>query len=160
MSDGAREFPLPKHWKKACQGRYLGEWNLFDDAKGRHIVVALTIDDMPRGVKYEEVTSERGKEPCLVLRFRGKKLPFIVKSINGKILASQFGSLDPRAWAGKTFKLGTEQKKVKGVMAHVLRVMGTSARGEELKEQLAEPEPEDTFEPAETPDREPGSDDV
>ena len=155
MNDQAREFPLPKHWKKACQGKYLGEWNLFDDAKGRHIVVSLTIDDMPRGVKYEEVKSERGSEPCLVLRFKGKKLPFIVKSINGKILAGQFGSPDPHTWAGKTFKLGTEHKKVKGVMAHVLRVVGASARGEELKDVLAEPEP-DEFEA----EREPGSDDV
>ena len=154
MNDAARQFPLPKHWKKACQGKYLGEWNLYDDAKGKHIVVTVTIDDMPRGVKYEEVTSERGKEPCLVLRFKGKDLPFIVKSINGKILATQFGSLDPSTWAGKSFKLGVEYKKVKRDMAHVLRVMGASARGEELREMLAKPEPEETAPTG----REPGDD--
>ena len=138
MSDSARTFPLPKHWRKINQGKYLGEWNLFNDATGRHVVVDVTIAD----VTHEEVIGEGGrKDKCLVLRFtrtfEGQNLPFIVTTKNGKMLASQFGSLDPSTWRGKSFKLGVELTKTRNGMAHVMRVQAASARTQELKAMLA-----------------------
>lgn len=152
MIENPRTFPLPKHWRQSFDGNYLGEWNLYDGDKGRHKIVSLKIEK----VTNEEVVSVGGKrDKALVLRFVGKRLPMIVTVTNGKILASQFGTLDPSRWVGREFKLGTEQKKVKGVMAHVLRVVAPSSRSEELKEELApSPEP-DTFDDAE---RQPGDD--
>jgi hypothetical protein len=158
MIDNPKRFDLPKHWRKAFEGNYLGSWNLYNDVTKKHVVVTLKIDRMPRGVSYEEVTGQQGKKSaCLVLRFEGKKLPFIVSVPNGRILAAQFGTEDPSAWAGKEFKLGTEHKKVKGEMTHVLRVMGTSARGEELKEMMVSGD-ETAPSVGESNEREPGDD--
>jgi hypothetical protein len=146
------DIPLPHHWRKMFDSKYLGEWNLYDDVKKKHIIVELTIES----VAIQEVIGEGGKKTmCPILRFVGKRTPMILSVPNGRILRAQIGD-DPHSWKGKKFKLGTEQKKVKGIMCHVLRVVAPSARGEDLKEMMAPaPEPENFDGVPEDPDEGP-----
>lgn len=82
------------HWKKVVKkdSPYLGEW----DVEGK-TPLELTIES----VQDEAVKSERGKETCLTVAFKGAGKRMILNNTNALIAEKRLGTADYTAWAGK-----------------------------------------------------------
>jgi hypothetical protein len=145
---------LTQHWRKLYENKYMGAWNLFDDAKHKFRTATVVIES----ARIENVVGEKGrKSDCLVLRFRGKQTPMILSRKNGNVISSMHGKT-PSEWIGKTITLWVEENvRVRGDVGDVLRVRNDKA-GAGLKAQLEEaPQAPELFgSDEEEPAREPG----
>lgn len=107
--------PLPNHWKKVFNYKYLGSWDIED---GKDLV--LTIKSMA----VESVTNPQGvASDCLVAHFVENKKPMILNKVNNKMMQKLYRTPNPNLWIGKRMQVFVkEDVSAFGSLVDALRI--------------------------------------
>ena len=107
------------HFQKLFDNRFIGAWDLQDDeGKPRETTVEIA------NVTIETLETERGKEQCPVLWFKGKDKGMVLNRTNGRRIAALYGSNTDK-WKGKRVRLYADTVKAFGEMVDCVRVRKT-----------------------------------
>ncbi len=140
---------------KMYENKFLGAWDLID-AKGRYREIHFTIDRVER----QQLTREGGDKeakPVVYLKLDGKpfRVPFVMSKRNIKSFRMTLGADED--WEGKPITIFVEDRKNFGVMSPTLSVRSKSARGEDMKRQMAS-QPGPSPDVSKAGERQPGED--
>lgn len=104
-------------YRTMFEGKYLGAWNLIDDAGNRRDII-VTIEK----VEAQQIVGEGGKKNKKpVVSFVGKDLPMVIGKTVAKTIASMYGN-DTRAWIGKRITIYPATTEVGGETKDCIRV--------------------------------------
>lgn len=134
------------------ENKFLGAWDLIDK-NGKYREINFTIDRVEQQKLIREGGDKESK-PVVYLKLNGApyRVPFVMSKRNVKSFRATLAADED--WEGKPITIFVEDRKNFGVMQPTLSVRSKSARGEDMKRQMA------PVDPGPTPDatRQPGED--
>lgn len=100
------------HWKSYFDNKFVGAW---------------TFEKGPAVVEIEKATPTQvdtpgGKKACIVVSFKGAKLPMMCNVTNSDAIADIAGKVDPTEWGGTKIELYATTCKNKGEIVDCVRV--------------------------------------
>ena len=127
------------HYKLLIDTDWLGQWDL---PLGRDVVV--TIDRVERYKPDRQKKGERVRR--IVIRFVGKRKAWLAGPTSQKVIARLYGP-DVREWIGKPLALYVDESvEFGGVVTGGIRVQPFVPHGEQTREALDNPAPQEKIE--------------